>query len=174
MDPYGFALENYDGTGRWRSQENNLDVDASGEINGQAFTTPVEFRKILAQRQDDFRVALVRKMVSYALGRRILASDRQTIEQIATAVKADGDRFTSLIFHIVNSYPFQHARGTPARVVEDPPQESPAALFHPVWVPPDTAATEQSTEPANRRQRRPEPPNGAPAPVSPATPGNGR
>src|SRR5690606_17153186 len=43
MDPYGFALENYDGMGRWRLQDNDIDVDASGEIDGRSFTTPVEF-----------------------------------------------------------------------------------------------------------------------------------
>ena len=57
MDPYGFALENYDGYGAWRDQDNRIDVDASGEINGRKFTTPAEFRAVLASRQDDFRAA---------------------------------------------------------------------------------------------------------------------
>ncbi len=50
MDPYGFALENYDGFGAWRDQDNRVDVDASGEIDGKTFTTPVEFRAMLAGR----------------------------------------------------------------------------------------------------------------------------
>ena len=54
MDPYGFALENYDGYGAWRKQDNRVDVDPSGEINGKAFKTPVEFRAIVANRKDDF------------------------------------------------------------------------------------------------------------------------
>jgi hypothetical protein len=111
MDPYGFALENYDGYGAWRDQDNKLDVDASGEINGKPFNGPVEFRAMLAARHDDFRRAVVRKLLSYALGRGLQAYDRSSVEAIASTIKADGDRFSSLILNIVKSYPFQHARG---------------------------------------------------------------
>ncbi len=74
MDPYGFALENYSGTGEWRLTDNNVAVDASGEIDGKKFTGPVEFRKMLSERKDDFRRAFIRKVLSYALGRGIRAS----------------------------------------------------------------------------------------------------
>lgn len=111
MDPYGFALENYDGYGGWRKQDNRVDVDASGEINERKFRTPVEFRAILAERKDDFRRAIVRKILSYALGRGIQVYDRPTIDAACEAVKADGDRFSSIVVNIVKSYPFQHARG---------------------------------------------------------------
>jgi cytochrome c5 len=112
MDPYGFALENYSGTGQWRLTDNGDPVDASGEIDGKAFAGPVEFRKILASRQDDFRRAFVRKMLSYALGRGIQGFDRPAVEAICAAVKADGDTFTSVILNVVKSYPFQNARGS--------------------------------------------------------------
>jgi hypothetical protein len=133
MDPYGFALENYDGLGAWREQDNGVDVDASGEINGRAFTTPLEFRAILAERQGDFRHALVRKMLSYVLGRGVQSSDRGTVEEIAAAVQEDGDRFSSLIINIVRSYPFQHTRGTVSRTLQAAPEGTPpAGLHHPV------------------------------------------
>lgn len=147
MDPYGFALENYDGFGAWRDQDNGVDVDASGEINGRTFTTPDEFREILAERQDDFRVALVRKMLSYALGRGIQSSDRGTVEEIAANVQAEGDRFSSIITHIVRSYPFQHARGTPSRSPQVAPSDSPMAqLYHPVREPSDEVDGTQQEE----------------------------
>jgi hypothetical protein len=111
MEPYGFALENYAGNGAWRTQENNIAIDASGEINGHKFTTPAEFRLVLATRKDDFRRAVVRKVLSYALGRGIQGYDRQAIEQIAAGVKQDGDTFNSVISNVVRSFPFQHARG---------------------------------------------------------------
>jgi hypothetical protein len=133
MDPYGFALENYDGYGAWRDQDNTFDVDASGEINGRKFSGPVEFRAMLSARHDDFRRAIVRKMLSYALGRGMRPQDRPVVESIAAAMKADGDRFSSLIRHIVRSYPFQHARGLKAATVEA--VSEPSALFHPVLVP---------------------------------------
>jgi hypothetical protein len=112
MDPYGFALENYDGFGAWRTQDNHIDVDTTGEIRGRKYSTAREFRAILAMRQDDFRKALVTKMLSYALGRGVQPYDKRAIEQICAAVKKDDDRFSSVVFNVINSYPFQHARGS--------------------------------------------------------------
>lgn len=130
MDPYGFALENYDGYGAWRQQDNNIDVDPSGEIKGIVFQTPIQFREILAGRNDDFRRALVRKVLGYALGRGIQGYDRPVINSICEAVKADGDRFSSVIRNVVNSYPFQHARGMKQRVADELPAET--TWYHPV------------------------------------------
>lgn len=111
MDPFGFALENYDGYGRWRRQDNRVDVDPSGEIDGNRFATPVEFRRLLAERKDEFRRAFVRKILSYALGRGLQSYDRPAVEAICAAAKANGDRFSSVIAAVAKSYPFQHARG---------------------------------------------------------------
>jgi hypothetical protein len=135
MDPYGFALENYDGFGAWRDQDNRVDVDASGEIDGKTFTTPVEFRAMLAGRTDDFRRGFVKKMLSYALGRGMRSYDRPVLESIGAAVQRDGDTLLSVVVNVAKSYPFQHARGlksdTPASV-----SEGSSTPFHPVFVPP--------------------------------------
>jgi hypothetical protein len=112
MDPYGFALENYDGFGAWRKQDNQLEVDASGEIDGQKFTTPKEFRAILAARKEQFRRALVVKLLQYALGRGIEDFDKCAIDEICAAVEEDGDRFSSVILNLVHSVPFQYSRGS--------------------------------------------------------------
>ena len=96
-------------------------VDATGEINGQAFQTPREYRALLASRRDEFRRSLVQKMLSYALGRTIQAYDRPAVDAICTAVEADGDRFSSIITQIVMSYPFQHARGSGGQLASDMP-----------------------------------------------------
>jgi Protein of unknown function (DUF1592)/Protein of unknown function (DUF1588)/Protein of unknown function (DUF1585)/Protein of unknown function (DUF1587)/Protein of unknown function (DUF1595) len=112
MDPYGFALENYDGFGAWRAQDNKVNVDASGEINGHKFTNPREFRTMLASRRGDFRRAFVEKLFGYAMGRGVQDADKCAIDDICTAVEKDGDRFSSVILNLVKSYPFQHARGS--------------------------------------------------------------
>lgn len=138
MDPYGFALENYDGYGAWRQKDNNIDVDTSGEINGKAFRTPVEFRALLTERKDDFRRAVVRKVFSYALGRGIQNYDRSTIDAICTSVKADGDRFSSIVRNVVASYAFQHARGMRGDTGEK--SSSTTTWFHPVGEKPEPAA----------------------------------
>ena len=114
MDPYGFALENYDGFGVWRNQDNHADVDPSGEIDGRQFTTPREFRAILASRREEFRRAFVQKLLSYALGRGIQSYDRPAVDSICAGVASDGNRFSSVILNIVKSYPFQHARASAA------------------------------------------------------------
>lgn len=149
MDPYGFALENYDGYGAWRQQDNKVDVDPSGEINDKTFQTPVEFRAILAERQDDFRRALVRKVLSYALGRGLQGFDRPAIEEICAAVKADGDRFSSVIANVVRSYPFQHARGMKGQAAETP---SETTWHHPVPAEPYFVSPPESEEEIARRE----------------------
>jgi len=111
MEPYGFALENYAGNGAWRAQENNIPLDVSGEINGHKFTNPAEFHKVLETRKDDFRHAVVRKVLSYALGRGIQGTDRPAIEEIVTRVGSEGDTFNSVILNVVKSFPFQNAKG---------------------------------------------------------------
>jgi hypothetical protein len=123
MDPYGFALENYDGYGAWRTQDNHVGVDASGEIDGQSFKTPREFRTILASRREEFRRAFVQKLLSYALGRGIQSYDRPAIDSICAAVAGDENRFSSVLLNIVKSYPFQHARASAAGRLK---QEAPA------------------------------------------------
>ena len=112
MDPYGFALENYGGTGEWRETDNKIAVDASGDINGRKFTTPAQFRQVLQTRKADFRRAVVRKVLSYALGRGIQGVDRPAVDQIVAAVEKDGDKFSSVVLNVAKSYPFQNARGS--------------------------------------------------------------
>jgi hypothetical protein len=137
MDPYGFALENYSGLGEWRDTENNIAIDASGEINGRKFSSPAEFRKVLETRKGDFRRAVVRKVLSYALGRGIQGYDRPAIEQIVAAIEKDGDKFSSVILNVARSYPFQNARnslltakaaGAPERKAESAPGLQPISL----------------------------------------------
>src|SRR5688572_22470114 len=111
MDPYGFALENYDGFGAWRDQDNRVDVDASGEIDGRTFRTAVEFRAMMAERKDEFRRGFVKKMLSYALGRGMRGYDKPALEAIGAAVQREGDTLLSVVVNVAKSYPFNHARG---------------------------------------------------------------
>ncbi len=111
LEPYGFALENYAGNGAWRTQENGIPLDVSGEINGHKFSNPAEFHKVLETRRNDFRHAVVRKVLSYALSRGIQGSDRPATEQIVAQIAAEDDTFNSVILNVVKSFPFQNARG---------------------------------------------------------------
>ena len=66
---------------------------------------------MLETRKDDFRHAVVRKVLSYALGRGIQGTDRPAIEQVVTRVGSEGDTFNSVILNVVKSFPFQNAKG---------------------------------------------------------------
>jgi mono/diheme cytochrome c family protein len=132
MEPYGFALENYAGNGAWRSQENGIPLDVSGEINGHKFSDPAGFKAVLETRKDDFRHAVVRKVLSYALGRGIQGTDRPAIEQIVAQVGAEGDTFNSVILNVVKSFPFQNARGSIVTTADAKPDTKPKTALQPV------------------------------------------
>jgi mono/diheme cytochrome c family protein len=112
MDPLGFGLENYDGIGRWRTQDGKFPVDASGTLpNGKTFSTPAEMRAVLTSLLPDFSRCLTEKMLTYALGRGLASPDDRTVDAINHSVAEAGYTFQTLIFEVVRSVPFQQRRG---------------------------------------------------------------
>jgi hypothetical protein len=113
MDPLGFGLENYDAIGAWRTSDAGMPIDATGQLpDGRAFDGPVALRGILEREHDAFARALTVKLLTYALGRGLTPSDRQTVRTIARALPAHDYRFSGLVLEIVRSAPFQRRRGT--------------------------------------------------------------
>jgi hypothetical protein len=115
MDPLGFAFENFDAIGAWRDRDDEHEIDPSGVLpGGQKFAGAAELRALLAARPELFARSLVRKMLTYALGRGLEAYDTQTVAEIAERLKAQDYRFSALVLEIVRSEPFQmrRARGT--------------------------------------------------------------
>jgi hypothetical protein len=107
IDPLGFGLENYDAIGRWRTHDALAPVDASGTLpDGRSFNGPGELKELLISHRDDFARALGEKMLTYALGRGLAASDRLAIDKIVARVKDNDYRFKSLVLAIVLSEPF--------------------------------------------------------------------
>lgn len=85
IDPLGFALENFDPIGNWRTVygRRGAKVDASGELpNGKTFKDIVGLKKILIDQKARFAEALTKKLLAYALGRTIELSDRPEITHI--------------------------------------------------------------------------------------------
>jgi hypothetical protein len=107
MDPLGFALENFDAIGRWRTSDAGVPVDASGElVDGTKVDGPVTLsRAILAQR-DNFVRTVTEKLLTYALGRGTEYYDQPTIRQITAAAAREDHRWSALIVGIVRSAPF--------------------------------------------------------------------
>ncbi|MDH3532928.1 MAG: DUF1592 domain-containing protein [Gammaproteobacteria bacterium] len=114
MDPLGFALENYDAIGRWRTVDaaSATPIDASGALpDGTAFDGPLELRAVLlAKRKDDFIYTAVEKLMTYALGREIVHSDAPFIRAIIEQAQPDEYSLPSLITAVVKSTPYQMRR----------------------------------------------------------------
>jgi hypothetical protein len=112
MDPLGFALENYDAIGRWRARDGDAPIDASGELpNGRTFGGPQEMKALLRENMDAFAGAVAQKMLTYAIGRGVEASDRPAVRALVKQTAEQDYRIQALIFAIVESAPFQQRRG---------------------------------------------------------------
>jgi mono/diheme cytochrome c family protein len=108
MDPLGFALENFDGIGKWRTNEANTPIDASGVLpGGTKFNGPDGLRKILLSHPEQFVTTLTEKLLTYGLGRGLEYYDAPTIRRITREAAANDYRWSSIIVGIVESTPFQ-------------------------------------------------------------------
>ena len=108
IDPLGFALERYDPTGRWR--ESYLDgrpIDDSGELTGRRLVSGTDgLLGYLRSRDPQVRRNLSFKLIGFALGRTVLASDRQLVDRM---VAAGGETpFSTLVAQIATSRQFRH------------------------------------------------------------------
>lgn len=112
LDPMGFGLENFDGIGGWRTEEQRSKIDASGEMpDGAKFDGPAQLRKMLLGKSEAFRKCFAEKMLTYALGRGLEYYDHCVLEDLVKNLKAGDDKLSSLIFAIVQSDPFQKRKG---------------------------------------------------------------
>lgn len=108
MDPVGFALENFDAVGRWRTAEERQPIDASGGLpDGSTVVGVAALEQGLLQRPELFAGTLSEKLLIFALGRGVAPHDAPAVRQIVRRAQADNFRFSSLILGIVNSTPFQ-------------------------------------------------------------------
>ena len=109
MDQLGFALENFDAIGEWRDiYASGLPIDASAEFpDGTTFDGPAELRALLLSHADDFLTTAIDRLLTYALGRGLEATDMPTVRRIKRDAAADGHRFAALVQAVVASAPFR-------------------------------------------------------------------
>lgn len=114
MDPIGFGLENYDGVGQWRTTDNGVAVDASGDLGGgKAFDGALQLQQLL---KSDPRVprALVQYLLSYALGRELGLDDHCLLDDVTTAFQTtDKNRIQALVRRVSALPILQARRGAP-------------------------------------------------------------
>jgi mono/diheme cytochrome c family protein len=119
MDPLGFALENFDAVGEWRTMDRyaGIPIDSSGKlVDGTPVNGPADLRLALAKNSDQFVQTMTEKMMMYALGRRVEYNDMPGIRKIVREAGREQDRFSSLVMGIVKSAPFQMKQIDPAPV----------------------------------------------------------
>jgi hypothetical protein len=117
MDPVGFAMENFDAIGRWRTEEHGVPIDASARlVDGTEIDGMVDLRNALLKYSDRFVQTTTEKLMTYALGRGVEYYDMPTVRAIARGAAKNDYRFSSIILGIVESDAFQMraAEDTPA------------------------------------------------------------
>lgn len=109
MDQLGFALENFDAIGEWREvYASGLPIDVSAELpDGTKFDGPTQLRAVLLSRSDDFLTTVTDRLLTYALGRGLEATDAPAVRQIKREAAGQNYSFASLIQGIVTSTPFR-------------------------------------------------------------------
>jgi hypothetical protein len=106
MDPIGFAFENFDAIGAWRSLDGKFPIDSAGTLpSGQSFNGPDELKAIL-KSQGAFVRSLSEKMLTFALGRGLEYYDKCAVDDICKALVKNDYRFSTLAAEIVKSEPF--------------------------------------------------------------------
>ena len=139
-DPVGFALENYDAVGRWRTLEAGGPIDPSGTLfDGTDFRGVAGLQDAILRRPELFVTTLAEKLMIFAIGRGVAYYDAPAFRKIVRDASAQDYRFSSIVMGIVNSTPFRMrsaaaghpnaaaALGAPARGEEASQAKRPAA-----------------------------------------------
>lgn len=122
IDPPGLALENFDVTGRWRDEDAQakVPIDATTEMtSGVVLHSPVDLRRYLTSRPDQFPTTVTKRLMMYALNREIEYYDMPRIREIVRAAGEDNYTLAALVTGIVNSEAFrrqgpeEQEQGTP-------------------------------------------------------------
>jgi mono/diheme cytochrome c family protein len=108
MDPIGLTLENFDGTGQWRTLDDGSPIDPSGKlVDGTKLNGIADLRNALVRYSPQFVRVVTEKLMIYALGRGTEYYDMPLVRSIVHSAAKDNYRFSSLVIGVVKSQPFQ-------------------------------------------------------------------
>jgi len=111
MDPLGFAMENFNAVGEYRTKDASGAIDSSGQLaDGSKIDGVVGLREALLKHPEYFVGTLTEKMLTYALGRPLEYYDMPVVRRIVQSAARNDYRFSSLVMGIVSSEPFQMRR----------------------------------------------------------------
>jgi mono/diheme cytochrome c family protein len=108
MDPIGLALENFDAIGRWRTTDEGVRIDGSGQlVDGSVLDGPSSLRKAMLGRSDAFVGSMTEKLLMYGMGREIKYYDMPAVRIVMRDAAKNRYRFSDLVMGVVKSAPFQ-------------------------------------------------------------------
>jgi hypothetical protein len=108
MDPIGLGLENFDGIGAYRTMEAGQAIDASGQLDGVAFTDAKGLAAALKNHKD-VGSCLARGVLRYAMGHVETAGEQSVVDAVSAQFATDGYKFKSLLYSVVASASFRYA-----------------------------------------------------------------
>jgi hypothetical protein len=115
MDPIGFALENYDSLGVWRTNDSGFRIDPTGQMfDGTKLDGPASLRQALLTHSDSFIGTFTENLLAYGVGRVMDYADMPTVRGIEHEAARSNNKFSSFVLGIVRSPAFQMRRAEDA------------------------------------------------------------
>jgi hypothetical protein len=114
IDPFGFALEQFDAVGRKRDRDQGgLPIDAHGKLkDGTEFDGVDGLRNyLLTQKRDVFVRLFCKRLLGYALGRSVLLSDTSLLDEMVAELEKNDGRVSAALLAVVRSPQFRMRRG---------------------------------------------------------------
>jgi hypothetical protein len=112
MDAIGFALENFNAIGAWRTKDGAFDIDPAGVLpDGTSIKGVPDLKKAILAKKDLFARCMIEKMMIYAIGRGMEPYDDRALDKAVGALSKDKYKFSTLVVEIVKSDPFRLRRG---------------------------------------------------------------
>jgi mono/diheme cytochrome c family protein len=110
MDPLGFALENFDALGKWRTASDGASIDPSASFpDGTRFEGVAGLRSLLIAHKEDVARTLTEKLLAYALGRGLDYHDMPAVRAVTRSAARAEYSWSSIVTGIVTSVPFTMA-----------------------------------------------------------------
>ena len=121
IDPLGLTLENFDVTGRWRIKDNGHPVDSSGVLyDGTKMEGPAGLRAALIKNKDPFLLSFTESLMTFALGRRLDATDMPAVRRVIRAAAARDYRMSAFVLAVAESAAFQMNTAVPTETTAPP------------------------------------------------------
>jgi len=104
-DPIGLTLENFDGAGQYRADQEGATIDTNGVLDGRKFTD-AKGLGLAIRELPAFTSCLVKRVYEYSLGRRTKPNDRATLAVLEERFAAENYGFPALLRTVATSDSF--------------------------------------------------------------------